>query len=412
MEVAKFLLSQEKDAALVSPTKKELQKAWAVRRNSFDVEEAKILSLSGKAQSTAAGFQNNVRALYGHEVMPGCSRRKGRYIPCAAERILDAPDIRDDYYLNLLDWSSQNLLAVALDTTVYLWHHVSGEIINLMETEHVADYVSSVSWGNGGSCLAVGLSNGEVQLWDVERRKRVRTLSSHMSHVGCLSWNSYILSSGACSGRIQHHDVRVIQHQVATLAGHMQEVCGLKWSPNGRFLASGGDDHRVNIWPSSEGGHGGFAPVQSFRQHQGAVKAVAWCPWQPSVLATGGGAGDKRIRLWNVSSGTCLGNIDAHSQVCSIVWSTAYEELILGHSSGENQLLIWKYPAVSKVTELQGHTARVLSMALSPDGETVALAARDATLRLWRCFVMDPIRKKEREKADRVQSSFIRQAIQ
>ncbi|XP_069718375.1 cell division cycle protein 20 homolog [Phaenicophaeus curvirostris] len=411
MEVAKFLLSQEQDPALVSPTKKARQKAWAVRLNGFDVEEAKILSLSGKAPSPAAGFQNNVTALCGHEVMPGCGRRKGRYIPCAPERVLDAPDIRDDYYLNLLDWSSQNLLALALDTTVYLWHHVSGEIINLMETEHVADYVSSVSWGNGGSCLAVGLSNGEVQLWDVERRKRVRTLSSHVSRVGCLSWNSYILSSGARSGCIQHHDVRVAQHQVATLAGHTREVCGLKWSPNGRFLASGGDDHVVNIWPSSQGGRGGFAPAQSFRQHQGAVKAVAWCPWQPSVLATGGGGGDKRIRLWNVSSGTCLGNIDARSQVCSIVWSTTYKELISGHGSAKNQLVIWKYPAMSKVTELQGHTARVLSMALSPDGETVASAAADETLRLWRCFAVDPIRKKEREKADRVQSSFIRQAI-
>ncbi|NXE71898.1 CDC20 protein, partial [Calcarius ornatus] len=313
--------------------------------------------------------------------------------------------------LNLLDWSPQNLLALALDTTVYVWHHISGDIINLMETECITDYVSSVSWGNGGNCLAVGMSNGEVQLWDIQHQKRLRTLTSQVSRVGCLSWNSYVLSSGARSGHIQHHDVRVAQHHVATLAGHTQEVCGLKWSPNGRFLASGGADQLVNIWPSSQGGGGGFAPVQTFRQHQAAVKAVAWCPWQPSVLATGGGASDKRIRLWNVCSGTCFGNVDARSQVSSILWSTNYEELISGHGSGANRLVIWKYSTMSKVTELQGHTGRVLSMALSPDGETVASAAAAETLRLWRCFVVDPIEKKEREKADRVLSSFTRQAI-
>ncbi|XP_069718342.1 cell division cycle protein 20 homolog [Phaenicophaeus curvirostris] len=219
--------------------------------------------------------------------------------------------------------------------------------------EHIADYGSSVSWGNGGNFLAVGLSNGEVQLWDIQHQKRLCTMTSHVSRVGCLSWNSHVLSSGACSGCIQLHDVRVAQHHVAMLAGRTQEVCGLKWSPNSCFLTSGGDDHLVNIWPSSQGGRGGFVPVQTFHQHQGAVKAVAWCPWQPSVLATGGGAGDKRLHLWNVCSGICLSNIDAHSQIGSILRSTNYEELISGYGSGENRLVIWKYPAMSKVTELQ-----------------------------------------------------------
>ncbi|XP_053911533.1 cell division cycle protein 20 homolog [Cuculus canorus] len=409
MDVAKFLLTRQKDPAEVSPAKKERQRARAVILNGFDLEEAKILGLSGKAQSTASGFQNNLKALYRHQVMPGSIRRKGRCISSAADRILDAPDIRDDYYLTLLDWSTQNLLALALDTTVYLWDHTTGETINLMETEYAAGYVSSVSWGNGGDCLAVGTSNGEVQLWDIKRQKRLRTLTSHVSRVGCLSWNSYILSSGSRSGLIHHHDVRVAEHHVATLAGHTREVCGLKWSLDGHYLASGGDDHVVNVWPSIQGGRGGFAPVQTFRQHQGAVKAVAWCPWQSSILATGGGASDKRIRLWNVCSGSCLSNVDARSQVSSILWSTNYKELISGH--GENQLVIWKYPAMSKVTELRGHTGRVLSMALSPDGETVASVAGDETLQLWRCFQMDPITKKEKEKANRVISSVLHQAI-
>ena len=37
------------------------------------------------------------------------------------ERILDAPDIVNDYYLNPIDWSATNLLAVALANTVYIW---------------------------------------------------------------------------------------------------------------------------------------------------------------------------------------------------------------------------------------------------------------------------------------------------
>ena len=35
--------------------------------------------------------------------------------------MLDAPSLQDDFYLNLVDWSSQNVLAVGLGSCVYLW---------------------------------------------------------------------------------------------------------------------------------------------------------------------------------------------------------------------------------------------------------------------------------------------------
>ncbi|XP_035393924.1 cell division cycle protein 20 homolog [Cygnus olor] len=411
MDMANFLLTKENDPVEDSPTKKEQQKAWAVNLNGFDVEEAKILRLSGKPQNAPEGYQNNLKVLYSQKTTPASSRKNGRYIPSMPDRILDAPEIRNDYYLNLIDWSSQNFLAVALDNSVYLWNCTSGEIIHLLQMEHPDDYVSSVSWIKEGNYLAVGTSNAEVQLWDIQQQKRLRNMVSHSSRVGSLSWNNYIVSSGARTGHIHHHDVRVAEHHVATLSGHTQEVCGLKWSLDGRYLASGGNDNLVNIWPCTQGDSGDYAPVQTFTQHQGAVKAVAWCPWQSNVLATGGGTSDRHIRIWNVCSGACLSAVDAHSQVCSILWSTNYKEFISGHGFAQNQLVIWKYPTMTKVTELRGHTARVLNLTMSPDSSTVASAAADETLRFWRCFEMDPIKKKEKEKANSAKTSIIHQGI-
>lgn len=73
-------------------------------------------------------------------------------------------------------------------------------------------------------------------------------MEGHSARVGSLSWNSYILSSGCRSGQIIHHDVRQREHSVAILSGHTQEVCGLKWSTDGKYLASGGNDNVLNIW--------------------------------------------------------------------------------------------------------------------------------------------------------------------
>ncbi|XP_034823528.1 cell division cycle protein 20 homolog [Pan paniscus] len=410
MEVASFLLRKENQPEnSQTPTKKEHQKAWTLNLNGFDVEEAKILRLSGKPQNAPEGYQNRLKVLYSQKATPGSSRKTYHYIPSLPDHNLDAPEIRNDYYLNLVDWSSGNVLAVALDNSVYLWSASSGDILQLLQMEQTGKYVYSAAWIKEGNYLAVGISSAEVHLWDVQQQKRLRNMTSHSARVGSLSWNSYILSSGSHSGHIHHHDVRVAEHHVATLSGHSQEVCGLRWVPDGRHLASGGNDNLVKVWPSALG-EGGWVPLQTFTL-QGAVKAVAWCPWQSNVPATGGGTSDRHICIWNVCSGACLSAVDALSQVCSILWSPHYKELISGHGFAQNQLVIWKYPTMAKVAELKGHTSQVLTLTMSPDGATVASAAADETPRLWHCFELDPVWRREREKASAAKSSFIHQGI-
>lgn len=63
-----------------------------------------------------------------------------------------------------MDWSSGNVLAVALDNSVYLWNASSGDILQLLQMEQPGDYVSSVAWIKEGNYLAVGTSNAEVQV--------------------------------------------------------------------------------------------------------------------------------------------------------------------------------------------------------------------------------------------------------
>jgi cell division cycle protein 20 (cofactor of APC complex) len=229
-----------------------------------------------------------------------------------------------------------------------------------------------------------------------------------------------ILTSGSRDNTIVNHDVRSADHHVNTLYSHRQEVCGLRWSPDGHQLASGGNDNLLNIWDINNG-----TPMFSLTAHTAAVKALSWCPFQPNLLASGGGTSDRTIRMWNTATGACLNAVDTKSQVCQLLWSTNYRELISSHGFSQNQLTVWKYPSMTKVAELTGtrsgysqkanrtrrliylyigHTSRVLQLAMSPDGETVVSGADDETLRFWKVF------QKERTSASmlrkREQSSF------
>ena len=125
-----------------------------------------------------------------------------------------------------------------------------------MECEGEDNYVSSVQFTEDGSYLAIGLHTGSVELWDIEHQRRLRTMAGHSARVGSLAWNEHLLSSGSRSGLVFHHDVRVSQHHVATLEGHTQEVCSLKWSADHRHLASGGNDNLVHVWEGVSGGQG------------------------------------------------------------------------------------------------------------------------------------------------------------
>lgn len=79
-----------------------------------------------------------------------------RTFPTHAEKVLDAPDIKDDYYLNLLDWGSHGILAVSLANSVYLLKP-QGDIVQLM-TISESSYISSVNWMPNSDILAIGNS--------------------------------------------------------------------------------------------------------------------------------------------------------------------------------------------------------------------------------------------------------------
>lgn len=351
----------------------------------------RILSFKDKAPAPKGDTVNNLKTLYSSTGSMASKTGQGtklvnRQIPSAPSRILDAPELLDDYYLNLLSWGVTNLLAVALSQTVYLWNAGTGDIQELCTLEGGADaHISSVSWvQEGGAHLAVGTSAGTTQLWDVNQCKQLRSMDGHTERVGALGWNRHILSSGGRDSIVVNHDVRIARHKVSTLSAHTQEVCGLAWSPDGMTLASGANDNTLCLWDATTSSTS--TPKFRLTDHQAAVKALAWSPHERNLLATGGGTADRTIKFWNGQTGALLNSIDTGSQVCALQWNPYGKELLSSHGFARNQLCLWKYPTMAKIKELDGHTARVLHMACSPDGLTVVSAAADETLRFWEVF--------------------------
>ncbi|KAM0717650.1 hypothetical protein Q7P37_007502 [Cladosporium fusiforme] len=360
-------------------------------------------------------------------------RKTPRAVSKVPYKVLDAPELADDFYLNLVDWGPNDVLAVGLGESVYLWSRESGQVDLLCKLE--GDSVTSVSWIQRGSHLAIGTSKGLLMIYDTVTNRKLRTMTGHTARISSLAWNAHILSTGSRDRTILHRDVRQANQYLRRLTGHKQEVCGLKWNQETEQLASGGNDNKIFVWEKmderwqhrwgeQEGGH------------KAAVKAIAWSPHQRGLLASGGGTADRCIKFWNTvstaqnSANASLSNTtpglnlsgndldlsvtpnllssnsnpaspsplstptnphllrshDTGSQVCNLLFSTTTSELVSTHGYSQHAINIWKYPSMTQVVSLTGHTYRVLYLSMSPEGGTIVTGAGDETLRFWDVF--------------------------
>ena len=74
---------------------------------------------------------------------------------------------------------------------------------------------------------------------------------------------------------------------ITAFAGHLQEICGLKISPDNTYIASGGNDNQLFVWDIRR-----QCLHNKLGQHEAAVKAIAWNPRERNTLISGAGTSD------------------------------------------------------------------------------------------------------------------------
>jgi cell division cycle 20-like protein 1 (cofactor of APC complex) len=145
---------------------------------------------------------------------------QSRKIPNRPYKVLSLPGLQDDFYINLLDWSSNNLIAAGVGESAYVWSaNNNSKVVRLCNWPCL---VSSVSFMAGGQLVGFANNNSEIVVKDIGKNKSVyKSFGEHSGRVGSLDFSGACMASGGRDGRVVIHDIRS-GHSVFRYEGHSQ----------------------------------------------------------------------------------------------------------------------------------------------------------------------------------------------
>ena len=252
----------------------------------------------------------------------------------------------------------------------------------IVEFKEQLGVVLSLDYSRDGRQIASSSMNEDntFTIWDANSGAVVRVMRGHSSHIHRLRYSpdGRLLASASTDGAVKLWDASTLEI-IRSLDAHPAPVIDLAFAPDCRRFATAGEDGTVRIWETATG-----ASIKKLRGHTGSALGVAFSP-DSKRIASGGF--DKTVRLWDAESFEEKLTLRGHREmVWSVNFSPDGNQLLSASFDGHAQ--IWDAtPRIEErdlgVFTLTGHEDRVNSVAFSPDGKYLASGSWDYTILLW-----------------------------
>ena len=327
-----------------TPGKDEYKKLLAASLNIH--EQARVLAFKHKAPAPPDGHDaSGLASLYNANLAQAPARKQFRHVPSSQERILDAPDLVDDYYLNLLDWSSNNVVRAPRG------RHAGRAALHARARAGVRGLPAR----QGALPRAAGWLEGRWSTAGAPRPSAPFHLNPPPPPAPApapqiavaLGASVYLWNAG--TGSVE---------ELCTCKNEGDYVSSLQWAPDSSHLAIGTSDAKVQIWD--------VARAKQVRELAGHTNRVSALSWNGAILC------QRRARQRHAATGTCASartrrssrRCATHEQeVCGLRGRPSGQQLASG--GNDNMLCIWdaNFELQHRVT---AHQAAVKALAWCP----------------------------------------------
>jgi WD40 repeat protein len=290
------------------------------------------------------------------------------------------------------------------------WHYLNRLCHPEVPTITVGDGgVSALAFSPDGSLLAtatgmgllgpgggpiLGMGAGKVTVWNLATRRQLWSFAGHRGDGESLAFSpdgKWLVSGGgeqfASRGEARLWDSATGQ-VIRTFSGHTAPVTAAVFSPDGNRLVTASRDRTLRVWDLATG-----KAVQTIDTHQALVTSVAFCP-DGKRLVSGSLSGSPRmsmlgpndlggttVKVWDAETGKQLLALRHPGGVSSVACSPNGKRL--ASAGGDATIRIWDAVTGEELHRLMGHGFVVAGVTFSPDGKSLASAGVDRTVRVW-----------------------------
>lgn len=232
------------------------------------------------------------------------------------KKTMTAQRLINDYYLNLLDWSTNGQIYLGVCNSLYAYNPSDSTIHNLINSNRIITAVCArpdkvLHSTHGNPFTKVVFSFIDTQTGDNQR-----TFESEYSSYNVIrSKEPEIFYAGNTMGDIARVDFRQ-PTALEKLEQKKYQTKILALSIKGQLLATGDNSNKVCLWDIKKYDK----PFFTYTEHTAAVKALEFSPWYEGIIASGGGTGDHSLRVWNYNTGKDICIEKTENQICNLHW--------------------------------------------------------------------------------------------
>ncbi len=278
----------------------------------------------------------------------------------------------------------KRLASGSVDRTVKLWDVATGEELRTFKGH--TNTVRSVAFTPDGSRLVSHSQDATVKVWDANTGAVLRTLGGHGGGGVTVSPDGKWFAATA-GRKIRLWELATVK-ELRALEGHVQNVRGVAFSPDGTRLVSTSHDQTMRLWDLASG-----KELRTFKGHTAFVWNATFNPAGTRIASAGA---DGTVKLWDAGPGRLHGTLVGHGgPVVSIAFSP--DGVRLASASGDGTVTLWdagtrqelrtfRWPAVPGVGGAPGPDGKRLAaggVAFRRDGRRLAAGGGDGTVKVW-----------------------------